>query len=94
MAQAGPAPANTAFLSMETFEPIDQEPLSQASSNKAPGPALELQDPFYAGTTFPWPRESWDLECRGMHQSEEGRSLGKVLLPYLFLLFAFVFLLF
>ncbi|ELK09531.1 Synaptopodin 2-like protein [Pteropus alecto] len=39
---------NTAFLSMETFEPISQEPLSQASFDKAPGPVPELQDPFYA----------------------------------------------
>lgn len=53
VAQAGPAPANTAFLSMETFEPIGQEPLSQANCNKAPDPASGLQDPFYAGTTFP-----------------------------------------
>lgn len=53
VAQAGPAPANTAFLGMETFEPISQEPLSQASCDKAPSPVSELQDPFYAGTTPP-----------------------------------------
>ncbi|KAK2499753.1 hypothetical protein MC885_009544 [Smutsia gigantea] len=34
---------NTAFLGMETFEPI-----SRANCNKAPGPVPELQDPFYA----------------------------------------------
>ncbi|XP_031316950.2 synaptopodin 2-like protein isoform X3 [Camelus dromedarius] len=33
---------------METFEPISQEPLSQASCDKAPSPVPELQDPFYA----------------------------------------------
>ncbi|XP_008067159.1 synaptopodin 2-like protein isoform X2 [Carlito syrichta] len=33
---------------METFEPISQELLSQASCDKAPDPVPELQDPFYA----------------------------------------------
>ncbi|KAM4851430.1 synaptopodin 2-like protein isoform 1-T1 [Thomomys bottae] len=33
---------------METFQPINQEPLTQASFDKAPGPVPELQDPFYA----------------------------------------------
>ncbi|XP_048195002.1 synaptopodin 2-like protein isoform X2 [Perognathus longimembris pacificus] len=33
---------------METSEPIIQEPLTQASLDKAPGPVPELQDPFYA----------------------------------------------
>ncbi|XP_037352652.1 synaptopodin 2-like protein isoform X2 [Talpa occidentalis] len=47
MAQAGPAPANT-VLRMEAFESISQEPLSQASCNKATGLVPELQDPFYA----------------------------------------------
>uniref|UniRef100_A0A8C6EZK9 Synaptopodin 2 like n=1 Tax=Marmota marmota marmota TaxID=9994 RepID=A0A8C6EZK9_MARMA len=33
---------------METFESISQEPLSQASCDKSPGPVPELQDSFYA----------------------------------------------
>jgi hypothetical protein len=59
MAQIGPAPANTAFLAMETktFEPIIQEPFSQASFDKVPSPVPELKDPFYAGTTSPYSRE-------------------------------------
>ncbi|XP_004624061.2 synaptopodin 2-like protein isoform X2 [Octodon degus] len=48
VAQAGPAPANSAFLSMEVFEPLSQEPLSQASCDKASDPDPEPQDPFYA----------------------------------------------
>ena len=95
MAQTGPAPANTAFLGMETFEPISQEPLSQASCDKAPSPVPELQDPFYAGTTLPQPREFWNLEWRGLHQQFGKGGLWEKsysLTPSSF--FSFLFLLF
>lgn len=66
MTQAGPAPASTAFLSMEATEP-----LSQASCDKDPVP--ELQDPFYAGTTLSHSRECWGWSG--------GQCLGRVERP-------------
>jgi hypothetical protein len=44
-------------METKTFEPIIQEPFSQASFDKVPSPVPELKDPFYAGTTSPYSRE-------------------------------------